>query len=273
MRIALVLASLVVALAPAVTASPAGAAPCTISGTDGDDVLTGTEGPDVICAGAGNDVIHALGGDDVIYGGAGWDTIHAGDGDDLAYLGPDSGAGYGDAGDDRIIGSNNGGYGRFDGGEGNDVLVGLASGEPMRHNMGEGRWAENYFVITSGDDRVYGSSNADYIEAGFDDGIKTIWARGGDDIVFVMNGTIHGNDGDDYLVVQEQGSAFGGDGDDWVSVRTGTAGGGAGTDQVEGRTQLWGGDDDDIDTLTALADDTRCGGRSNDVYVGCERSR
>src|SRR2546423_6319473 len=44
---------------------------CTISGTDGDDVLVGTPGPDVICALGGNDLISGLGGADTLLGGDG----------------------------------------------------------------------------------------------------------------------------------------------------------------------------------------------------------
>ncbi len=48
---------------------------CTITGTDGPDVLTGTAGPDVICGGGGDDKIEGLGGDDVLAGGEGTDTV------------------------------------------------------------------------------------------------------------------------------------------------------------------------------------------------------
>jgi RTX calcium-binding nonapeptide repeat (4 copies)/Putative glucoamylase/Protein of unknown function (DUF3131) len=75
---------------------------CTVTGTEGNDVLVGTAGPDVICAGGGNDVVWAGGGDDVVYGDAGNDTIHSGPGDDVL---------YGDAGTDTL-----------DGGPGRNVL-------------------------------------------------------------------------------------------------------------------------------------------------------
>jgi Ca2+-binding RTX toxin-like protein len=46
-----------------------------IQGTDGNDVLDGSNGPDAIFAGAGDDVINGLAGNDVIFAEAGSDTI------------------------------------------------------------------------------------------------------------------------------------------------------------------------------------------------------
>ncbi len=54
----------------------------TLTGTDGNDKLTGTEGPDVIHGGMGNDKILGLGGDDVLCGGEGADKLSGGPGDD-----------------------------------------------------------------------------------------------------------------------------------------------------------------------------------------------
>src|SRR6056297_1874909 len=46
-----------------------------IQGTDGNDVLDGSNGPDAIFAGAGDDVINGLAGNDVIFAEGGSDTI------------------------------------------------------------------------------------------------------------------------------------------------------------------------------------------------------
>ena len=46
-------------------------APCTITGTSGNDLLRGTSGDDVICGRSGADVINGKGGDDIIRGGEG----------------------------------------------------------------------------------------------------------------------------------------------------------------------------------------------------------
>lgn len=49
---------------------------CTITGTDGPDVLVGTAGDDVICGLGGADTIYGGDGDDIILGGPGDDRIH-----------------------------------------------------------------------------------------------------------------------------------------------------------------------------------------------------
>jgi Ca2+-binding RTX toxin-like protein len=62
---------------PGPTASPRPAdrlQPCTIEGTEGNDVLTGTPGPDVVCGHGGDDVLQGLEGDDELDGGDGLDT-------------------------------------------------------------------------------------------------------------------------------------------------------------------------------------------------------
>jgi Ca2+-binding RTX toxin-like protein len=53
----------------------ASVAQCTISGTDGDDVLVGTNGADVICGRGGDDVVEGRNGADVLAGGPGFDTL------------------------------------------------------------------------------------------------------------------------------------------------------------------------------------------------------
>ena len=56
--------------APAVTLEPGGKRiVCTITGTDGDDVLVGTEQADVICGLGGNDILHGRAGNDTLNGG------------------------------------------------------------------------------------------------------------------------------------------------------------------------------------------------------------
>ena len=62
-------------------------APCTITGTPGNDILLGTSGNDVICALGGNDVVDALGGRDIVWGGPGADWIDGGGGEDVVYGG------------------------------------------------------------------------------------------------------------------------------------------------------------------------------------------
>jgi Ca2+-binding RTX toxin-like protein len=63
---------------------------CTITGTEGDDILFGTEGDDVICGLHGSDAIDGAGGADVIVGGPGLDYLVGGDGSDRLLGGADS---------------------------------------------------------------------------------------------------------------------------------------------------------------------------------------
>jgi Ca2+-binding RTX toxin-like protein len=55
---------------------------CTIMGTAGNDVLTGSAGIDVICGLGGDDTIRGQGGQDRLIGGSGADTIFGGGGRD-----------------------------------------------------------------------------------------------------------------------------------------------------------------------------------------------
>jgi Ca2+-binding RTX toxin-like protein len=61
---------------------------CTITGTEGDDLLGGTDFPDVICGLGGNDRLRGFGGNDILLGAAGNDTLHGGGGNDQLIGGP-----------------------------------------------------------------------------------------------------------------------------------------------------------------------------------------
>ena len=58
----------------------AGARSCTLTGTQGADILSGTIGPDVICGLGGDDRLFGRGGEDRLLGGPGNDTLFAKDG-------------------------------------------------------------------------------------------------------------------------------------------------------------------------------------------------
>jgi len=58
---------------------------CTITGTNGNDILIGTRGDDVICGFGGNGIIVGRGGDDRIFGGAGNDAIFGSRGNDALF--------------------------------------------------------------------------------------------------------------------------------------------------------------------------------------------
>jgi Ca2+-binding RTX toxin-like protein len=124
-------------LAVAASGAETGAAPmcggkrATIVGSDGDDVIQGTEKADVIWAGPGDDTVYGGLGNDVVCGGAGDDLIHGGRGND--WLDGDAGTdrAFGDLGDDHVGGGSgdrdevSGGLGidTVNGGSGNEDLV------------------------------------------------------------------------------------------------------------------------------------------------------
>jgi Ca2+-binding RTX toxin-like protein len=92
--------------------------PCTITGTAGDDRLTGTRRADVICGLGGSDTVDAGAGDDVVFGDGGDDRVAGGNGDDTLYGGEDVDGLAGDGGDDVLSGGP--GADALDGGDGDD---------------------------------------------------------------------------------------------------------------------------------------------------------
>jgi len=106
--------------------------PATTVGTEGDDLIRGTDGADVIVAGSGKDRIKGLTGSDVICAGNGRDSVDAAGGADRV---------LGEAGDDAVEGSN-----------GDDILKGNAGDD----DLGGGR----------GDDKIRGGSGKDKVDGG-----------------------------------------------------------------------------------------------------------
>ena len=126
---------------------------CTITGTNGPEIITGTTGADVICALGGDDEIRGLGGSDIIFAGNGNDFVSSGGGNDIV---------FGEGGNDMIVGGSgrdfiSGGL-RADeifGGKDNDTLFG-------------GRGADRIFG-SAGSDRLFGEKGADALFGGSDD--------------------------------------------------------------------------------------------------------
>ena len=125
-------------------------ASCTVRGSNGGDILRGTNGPDVICAGAGSDVIRGRGGYDIVRAGQGRDRILGGKGIDVL---------NGGSGSDRLNGS-----WRRDlliGGSGADILTGGSGGDSLRGAAGR--------------DRLWGGQGPDGLRGGPD----RDWCAGG----------------------------------------------------------------------------------------------
>ena len=97
--------------------------PATCVGTEGHDVIWGTDTRDVIHSGAGNDVIQADDGDDTVCSGPGNDAVHGARGDDRLFGGDGADWIFGSRGNDALYGD----AGDFDvlwGGPGADLLDG-----------------------------------------------------------------------------------------------------------------------------------------------------
>ncbi|MFM7426361.1 MAG: VCBS domain-containing protein, partial [Elainella sp.] len=136
----------------------------TITGTDGDDILSGFSDLDVIFGRGGNDTIvggsdkDRLFGDqgndtvsggsnddwieggtenDILNGGTGNDRIFGGDGDDIINAGQGNDWASGDAGNDRITG--NEGNDKLLGGAGNDILLGDRGNDLLQGGLGKDR--------------------------------------------------------------------------------------------------------------------------------------
>ncbi len=181
----------------------------------GDDVLFGDDGNDVLEGGAGGDTLSGNNGDDALYGDGGIDELSGGNGNDILIAG--NGIGdflRGDAGNDTIVGSDDGSndpnakdttyFGdRIEGGDGDDTIDGLGGSDII--NGGSGR------------DRINGGTHNDII-------------TGGPDVVAGLlrdDDEIDGGDGDD--------SIQGGDGDDIIRGGSGlnTINGGLGTNTID----------------------------------------
>ena len=95
----------------------------TISGSHGNDKITGTSNDDVLKGNGGNDVIKGGKGDDTIKGGTGNDKLYGGDGDDVLSSGYGFDSLYGEEGNDIFK------FDQYDsipfntyGGSGNDIF-------------------------------------------------------------------------------------------------------------------------------------------------------
>ena len=131
----------------------------TITGTNGNDRLTGTNGPDVILGLGGNDVIRGLDGDDVICGGAGNDVLSGGDDDDRL---------FGEGGNDVLAGGED--DDTLNGGDGNDALFGGGGDDTLNGGSGNdvlfGDAGKDGLKGSSGNDSLVGGADRDGLDGG-----------------------------------------------------------------------------------------------------------
>jgi Ca2+-binding RTX toxin-like protein len=113
------------------------------TGTEGDDVLNGTNKADLIDGGEGDDIINSGAGNDIVYGGEGDDQIHAGAGDDEL---------FGGEGNDQLVA-----------GAGDDILEGGVGDDVLNGGGGSDTFVFNFTVAAGGTSTItYGAVPLDY---------------------------------------------------------------------------------------------------------------
>lgn len=176
--------------------APAGGAePCTITGTDGDDVLVGTSGPDVMCGLGGDDDLRGRGGDDVLDGGDGADLLAGADGADHLLGGDGVDVLSPGTGDDMVDGDGSGNQDLADqvsyrNVTGGGVTIDLAGGTATGAGGSDTLISVASAVGTAGDDTLVGDSAR-----------NLLLGLGGDDLLVPGRGRayVRGGDGDDTL--------------------------------------------------------------------------
>ncbi len=121
-----------------------------IVGTDGRDVLAGTDDPDLILGLRGADSIWGRGAVDVICGGRGADIINGGGDDDRLHGQAGADIVNGNGGDDLLFGGGAGDI--LNGGRGRDVVYGGAGADELRGGRGN--------------DDLFGQGGPDWIDGG-----------------------------------------------------------------------------------------------------------
>jgi predicted extracellular nuclease len=146
-------------------------------GTQGDDVIVGTDTSNTIFSLNGNDVVCSLGGSDTIFGGDGSDEISAGAGSDTVFGSSGDDIIEAEDGDDNVFGESgndtiNGGNGKDNlfAGDGQDVLDGGADKDVLEGGLGVDTLAggsENDTVLGGpGNDALDGGAGTDVCNGG-----------------------------------------------------------------------------------------------------------
>lgn len=242
----------------------------TISGTSGNDNVSGTIFDDILNRDGdplsypgtgGGDTVYGYEGDDRLYGGSGKDLLNSGLENDSLSGGTDQDLLLGDSGDDQLYGGSD--HDKLYGGNGHDLLDGGTGLDYM-----EGGAGSDLYIVDDAGDVVLGTSNdvyggeADRVEASvtytIGTGVEVLNLTGEANI----NGT--GNDDDNSIIGNDANNVLSGlAGDDNLS-------GSDGNDQIfggSGEDKLYGNDDND-QLFGGTDNDALLGGRGNDLLDG-----
>ena len=168
-----------------------------VYGTAGDDLMIGTSGSDNLIGLGGSDELRGGAGDDLLEGYSGNDYLFGHDGNDELYGDDGNDQLYGNAGNDIVVGG--AGQDFLSGGDGNDILDGGSGDDEMQGGFGD----DTYYVDSPEDvviDMANGGHDTLVVDMGF-----TVTVTMGDpnieDVVLIGDGSIIGNDNDNYLEV------------------------------------------------------------------------
>ncbi|MEX0951403.1 MAG: putative Ig domain-containing protein [Gammaproteobacteria bacterium] len=175
-------------------------------GSEGDDMLSGSNQHDTLIGFGGNDTINGGNGNDRLAGGTGDDALEGGNGRDILYGGTGndhlSGSNsndelFGGAGNDLLYGGN--GNDLLDGGDGNDFLYGENSKDILTGGMGDdyldgGNGSDELFG-GSGDDLLHGRNGSDLLDGGA--GNDFLYGDNGNDTYIFNHGYGHDHVVDD----------------------------------------------------------------------------
>ncbi len=130
-----------------------------MTGSDGNDQVFGTDNSEIINSLLGEDIIFGLGsadqlfaeaGNDQLFGNQGTDWINGGNGDDTLYGGKDEDTLAGETGEDHLFGD-----------KGDDLLWGQQDNDWMNGNQNQ-----DFAIAGDGDDTVYGGQGDDSLVGG-----------------------------------------------------------------------------------------------------------
>ena len=258
-----------------------------ITGTLGNDMLSGGAGDDILDARAGTDTLDGGTGDDVLRAGIGADTLNGGEGDDRLWGSNDSDTMAGGAGDDIYYVIGTGTSVTEDVGGGRDTLVisrnyTLAAGleievlRPAYYSDTEliltGNEFDNYLVGGRRNDTLVGGAGFDRLDGG--GGANVLTGGAGADIYFVRStGDVVNEDVGGIIYSFIDYTLAAGLEIETLRVATNSAAGLALTGNEfdnqliggEGSNALSGGGGDDRLDGGAGAD-TMAGGAGNDIY-------
>ncbi|MEM9320243.1 MAG: calcium-binding protein [Pseudomonadota bacterium] len=230
-------------------------------GTNGSDLLTGTQFEDTLFGLAGNDLLYGYGGGDFLVGGAGDDTAFGGSGNDNI---------SGDQGDDSLVGG--AGDDMIRGGSGDDTMLGGDDDDWLEGGAG-GDWMQG----DAGNDTADYTSSTGTVWVTLNAGLGFYGHAQGDRLFNIEN--LRGSQYTDWLQGDARANKI--EGQDGNDVIEGLAGddmlqGGAGNDQIDGGSgndslygdagddNLFGGADDDW-LAPGLGDATIDGGDGIDT--------